>query len=373
MFSLKCFKAIYGTIVGLILGIVLFLNNENFAEMTSSKQTLLYVLVVVLSIYISFILHEIIMAIGSLIFSLAGGYKFFSFRITKFIWFKTNGKIQLTKTRPEKGGANCILFPPDMKNGKFPFVLHILGGPMLCLIVSIIFLPGYFIFFDSPFISAIIFTFSITGIAASLHRAVPLPLGTFGTPAYIAITLSKSKAAAKSFWVDLKIIELSAKGVPFKNMPSEWFIPPSDDDMKNRIAARLGVYACDRLVDEKKFEEAYSLINHMLEIDSAIEFEYRSFLTCDKIFLEAIGENRREIIDGILTEEQKTFMLGNKEHHSVLRTLYVLALIDNDIKGAQTIRDAFEKNASESPFPVFFDIDRELMNIAQDKLQFGSK
>jgi len=84
------------------------------------------------------------------------------------------------------------------------------------------------------------------------------------------------------------------------------------------------------------------------------------------MFIEMTGENRKEIVDLMLTKEQKTFMKQMKNFPSVLRTEYVYALLcENDTAKAEKIRKQFENIAKTYPYPNDIQAERELMEIAE--------
>ena len=149
-------------------------------------------------------------------------------------------------------------------------------------------------------------------------------------------------------------------------MPAEWFAVPTDDAMKNSMVATRCVFACNRLMDEEKFEEADALMAHLLEIESGIVGLHHDLLICDRIYVELIRENRSEVIESMLTKEQKQFMKAMKRFPSVLRTQYALALLwEKDAAKAETIKGDFEKAVKSYPYPQEIDSERELMRIAE--------
>lgn len=61
-------------------------------------------------------------------------------------------------------------------------------------------------------------------------------------------------------------------------MPEEWFTVPSDEAMKNSMAAAVGVFACNRLMDAQYFAKADAVMRHLLEIDSGIIGLHRNLM-----------------------------------------------------------------------------------------------
>ena len=177
----------------------------------------------------------------------------------------------------------------------------------------------------------------------------------------------RSKEAVRAFWVQMKANEAVSKGIRLKEMPEGWFVMPDDEAMRNSIMASLGVLACNRLVDEHRFEEADTLTGHLLSIDSGIAGLYRSLMICDRIFIELIGGNRADVLAEMLTKDQKKFMKAMKQFPSVIRTEYAYALLaEKDAARALEFEQQFECCAAGYPYPNDIEAERELMLIARE-------
>ena len=131
------------------------------------------------------------------------------------------------------------------------------------------------------------------------------------------------------------------------------------------MVAAQGVFATNRLMDQQKFEEADRLNAHLLEIDSGIIGLHRSLIICDRVYCELIRDNRKEVLDSMLTKEQQKFMKAMKKFPSVIRTEYAYALLGlKDKAKADAVRALFEKVAKTYPYPSDVQSERELMDIA---------
>jgi len=136
------------------------------------------------------------------------------------------------------------------------------------------------------------------------------------------------------------------------------------------MVATSGVFTANRLLDEQKFAEAAECISHLLEIESGIAGIYRNLIICDRIFIELIGENRREAVGRLLTKEQKKFMKQMRNFLTVLRTEYALALLyEEDIEKAEKIKAEFEKRCKTHPYKPDIESEKELINIADEKFK----
>lgn len=355
-------------LIGAICGVVMISYLDKSTADTPLYQELLSFVGLFLGMYVALFFHMIVHEAGHLVFGLLTGYEFSSFRIASFMWLKENGKLKLKRLSIVGTGGQCLMTPPDMKDGKIPLVLYNLGGSFINIILGTLFLVGYLLCSDIPFLSPLLLIFAIVGFMAAMMNGIPMRMGTVDNDGYNAFALSKNKEAVEAFWVQLKVNEQCSKGVRLKDMPAEWFAVPTDEAMKNSMVATRGVLTCNRLMDEERFEEADALMAHLLEIESGIVGLHHDLLMCDRIYVELIGENRRESIQNMLTKEQKKFMKAMKRFPSVLRTEYALALLfENDTVKTEKVQKEFDKIAKTYPYPHEIDSERDLMIIANNK------
>lgn len=353
-------------LIGIFCGIIMALYIDKSSADTTTFQEIISFAVLFISLYAALLFHIIIHEAGHLVFGLMTGYKFSSFRIASFMWLKESGRIKLKRVSIAGTAGQCLMAPPDMKDGRLPIVLYNLGGSFFNLITGILFLSLFLFITDIPLLSPILLIFAIIGFMTAMINGIPMRMGTVDNDGYNAFSLSKNKEAVEAFWMQLKVVEQTSKGIRLKDMPAEWFDIPTDDSMKNSMVATRCVFACNRLMDEEKFEEADALMAHLLEIESGIVGLHHDLLICDRIYVELIRENRSDIIEGMLTKEQKQFMKAMKRFPSVLRTQYALALLwEKDVSRAETIKHDFEKAVKSYPYPHEIEAERDLMLIAE--------
>lgn len=317
-----------------------------------------------LAVFVQVVVHEA----GHFMFGLLSGYQFNSFRVFSFMWIKEDDKIRFRRLSIAGTGGQCLMIPPDMTDGKIPVILYNLGGPLMNMIAGTVFLGLYFVCSDIPFLAAILFLFSVIGFAFAIVNGVPMRAGGLDNDGYNAFSLTRNIEAMRSFWVQMKVNEQISKGIRPKDMPDEWFVVPPDEAMKNSMVAVMAVFACNRLIDAGRFEEAEKLMAHMLEIDSGITGIHYNLIVCDRIYIELITGNRKDILDGMLDKEQKKFWKRMKNFPSVLRTEYAYALLyEKNVEKSNKVREQFEKWARCYPYPGDVQSERELMAIADQK------
>lgn len=342
---------------------------DSVLETGKSPQELLFftggiLICFIIACYLQIIIHEA----GHLIFGLLSGYRFSSFRIGSFIWLKEGEKLTCKRLSIAGTGGQCLMIPPNMKDGKIPVVLYNLGGSIMNVIAAIISILLFFACKGMPFLSLFWLLMAGTGMAFALINGIPMHVGMVDNDGYNALSLGKSEEALRSFWIQMKANSEIAKGVRVKDMPKEWFAVPSYEGMQNSIVAVMGVFACNRLMDEHQFEEAAELMKHLLSMETAINGLHKGIMKCDLIYCELIGENRQEVIEELLDKEEEAFMKSMKSFISVLRTRYAYALLfEKDEEKADKWKAQFEKCAAKYPYACDVEAERELMVIAEER------
>ena len=332
----------------------------------STGEYLLSLAGILLALYLAIFLQIILHELGHLIFGMMTGYQFSSFRIGSFMWVKQDEVIKLRRLSIAGTGGQCLMAPPDMKDGKIPYVLYNLGGSIVNILSAAVFMGLFFLSREFQFTSALFLIISMIGTFFALTNGIPLQLGTVNNDGHNALSLGKNSEAMRAFWIQLKVSELNTKGVRIKDMPEEWFAMPSPQSMKNSLVSVIGVFICNRLMDAMEFKIADQTMEELLKMDTGMVGLHRSLLMVDRIYCELVSENRQEILDEMLDRNQKKLMKAMKNYPSILRTEYAYALLSQkDSLKADKIKAAFEKIAASYPYPQEIGSERELMAFAE--------
>ncbi|MBQ6569047.1 MAG: hypothetical protein IJL87_02180, partial [Clostridia bacterium] len=169
-------------------------------------------------------------------------------------------------------------------------------------------------------------------------------------------------------WVQLKCAQLSSQGVRLKDMPGEWMTVPDDEQMKNSIIAVKAVFACNRLLDMHKIEEAAQLITRIVSDDDyAVCGLHRGMLIGDLVYCsDMLGKSTpRE-----LTQDKMYITVSKKmkQFLSVIRTNYAHALLwEKNEQKADKILEEFEKITKNYPYSSDIESERELIALAKEK------
>ena len=359
---------IFSLLIGGVCGISLVTVLSSFKD-KPLFESWLFLALMLIWMYASIFLQVIIHEAGHLIFGLMTGYKYLSFRVASLIWVKDNGKLRLKRLSIAGTGGQCLMTPPEAADGKPPFALYNMGGVIINIVSGLLFLGLYLLCKDIMYLSSMLLILSIIGFAFALLNGVPLKLKMLNNDGSNTLMFKKDPKSIHAFYTQLRIAEQTSLGVRLKDMPEEWFIAPAAEEMKDIMSASLGMYAYGRLMDNLLFDEAKQAMDKLLEVD-ALAGLHRHLLTCDKIFYELIGENRKEVLEQMLDKKQKQFMKAMKSYLTVLRTEYAYALLaDKDPAKAEKILAKFNKISKTYPYPSDIESERELLDITKAKAE----
>ncbi len=321
-------------------------------------------------LFIAIILNVIIHEAGHLVCGLLSGYEFSSFRIFNFMIVKEDGRLKTKRFSLAGTGGQCLLVPPEMQNGEYPVVLYNLGGALADLMTALIMFMLSLVL-PMPWLSAILRIIAANSLVSAIINGIPMRSAMITNDGYNAWSLRKDDDARKALWLQLKINDKAIKGYCLKEMPDEWFVLPSDEGMQNPLIAATGVFCCNRMMEQHRFAEADKQMRHYISSDVLIGI-YKCLAVCDCIYCEIIGENRRQVIEELLTKEQKKLMKSMKQSISVVRTEYLIArIIEMDEKKADKLMRVFEKTSKNYPFPQDIETERELISLAIEATKDG--
>lgn len=315
--------------------------------------------------YLQLILHEA----GHYVFGTWSGYQFTSFRIGSFLWIKEGDTLKCKRLFVAGTGGQCLMAPPDLVDGKMPYTLYNLGGCFMNLLVSLLCFGLYQRTEPGTVLSLGLMMTAVVGVGIALLNGIPLRVGQVGNDGYNTRALRGNPQALRCFWIQMKINQQMAQGVRLKDMPEEWFVLPEEHQMEENImVAAIGVFACNRLLDQHRLVEAQALLDRMLEMDSAMAELHRNLLICDRVYCEVMGQNRASVLRQLDTKEKQKFRRAMRRFPGVIRTEYAVALLaQKDEKKAQAVMEWFERCGKTYPYPADFQSERELMELAQER------
>lgn len=319
--------------IGAVCGILF--SNTVFSGEYAISDVAIILLGIILEFYIAIIIHEA----GHLIFGLATGYGFLSFRVGSFMWIKQDGKIRFKRFSLAGTGGQCIMTPPEVKNGKIKTTLYNLGGVILNLALTLIFGAFYFLLFSTPIFSEIFLFGALASFVMALSNGIPLDMGGISNDGMNAILL-RSGAANESFRKQLLINSAISEGKSIGDIPVEYFEIPEGGDMGNAMVATIAVFNCNREMGIGNLDESLYKMEILLNSPAGIIDLHRKLLINDCIFIHLL-KGRTDSAKALLGTEQKKLMKSMRNYPAILRTQYAIASVMD--KNAEMAEKAKQK------------------------------
>lgn len=318
--------------------------------------------IALVGLYIAFFLQIILHEGGHLVFGLLTGYRFVSFNVCGFIWHKgPDGKLRMGRIQLAGAGGQCLMAPPDYNGGKFPFVLYNLGGVLVNLITAVLFgLLAWLI--PVTWLRLLMAMQVVIGVAFAMMNGLPVPLATIQNDGKNILCIRKDASARRAFWAQMSIAAEMAERVRLKSMPDEWFASYPEEAMDNPIVTAVAVMNTSRLMDALDFDAAEKEIRALLAREKGVLGLYKATMSCDGAVCELIAGRPADLTESLSTKENQQIFKAMKDHPTMLRTQYALALLkEQDAAKAEKLLADFEKAAKRHPYPQEVDGEREIL------------
>ncbi|NLJ97781.1 MAG: hypothetical protein GX320_00705 [Tissierellia bacterium] len=310
-------------IVGGIIGMISAKYFDDFAGIDiysgDIPVDIFYVSIIVLVFFTANLIHIIIHEAGHLIFGLMTGYSFISFRIGSFTIIEEDGKLKIKRFNLPGTAGQCLMMPPESKDGEYPFVIYNLGGVIMNLVLAIM---AIWISISIERIvfpwNGLLFAFGAVGIFVGVTNGVPMKIGGISNDGHNILSMLKDEDARKSFHLQLRINGLLSGGIRIKDMPLDTFKLKEDADLSSPLNTAIGLMEYNWYLDNMDLEEARRCIDSFKPyLDKVIPL-YRNEINCERMFLDLVGDCDKDFIDNIYDKDLKNYvkrakyMIGKK-------------------------------------------------------------
>ena len=315
-----------------------------------------------LLLYLVFFLHIIIHEAGHLVFGLLSGYRFSSYRIGGLMLLRRDGKLRLCRMSLAGTGGQCLMIPPEERDGRIPVLLYNLGGSLMNLAAALVFLILWIPLRESSYVAAALMLLVIIGVMQAAINGIPMRLGMVDNDGYNAFAIRKDLASMRAFRQQLLVNAAVTEGMRLSEMPAEYFALPENADLQNSMVATVAVFACNRLMDEGRYAEADAEMQNLLAADTGMVDLHRYLLLCDRILCALLDRRGREAQALWEDKGMQNFLKQMRRFPTVIRTVYAVARLGTgDGRAAERAAADFEKCARRYPYPGDLAAERELM------------
>ena len=351
---------ILGALIGLFLAVFIIKSLSPYIESESGFLFILKIYALIGAVFFFYLVHIIIHEAGHLIFGILTGYTFVSFRIASITLIKENNKFKIKKFSIPGTAGQCLMMPPELKDGKYPFIIYNLGGGLMNLLISFASILLIIITENRVSTLNLILTLeSIAGIIAGLTNIIPLKVGGVANDCYNILSMLKDEYARYGFYAQLKTYALLTKGYRMKDIPFKDIECKEGVDLSNPLVASLKLLEHSWYLDKIDFDNA-ELCLKAFDSNTDLIPIIRCEINCEKIFLELTGDFDKDVVDKLYDDSLKKYIKASKFSISKKRFLMAYeAFYEKDLDKA--LKYFKEGEALALKYPVKGEAEMELM------------
>ena len=288
-------------------------------------------LLVIPAYLVQVVLHEM----GHMAAALLSGYRFVSIGVFGVMLVRRRGKLRFAPLRTPGVLGQCVMAPPPMKNGRYPFVFYYLGGVIANLLGAAV---AFLCLRRVEFSAWWLFVLAINLISV-LENGLPIT-GLLRNDGANALFLLRNEQERLALYDGMKITEGLADGTRLRDMPAEWCACPEGQE------GERGRLRMSWLMDRGEYEAAR---------DWAATLPNGSWTP----YIRAIVEIRQRSLALLTGHEPEEMSQGARNHMRTAGKMlgtrcaaYVFALLEEgDEAKAATIRADFDREAARHAYP----------------------
>ena len=314
-----------------------------------------YILVLIISFYLSLVLHTFFHELGHMVCAKIRGWKFISFMLFGIVFTKKDKGFSFSRYKIPGALGQCLMIPPEEGDTDFGIALYNAGGVvmnfLLLLTAIVAFIlekdvyPGYIILF--------LVTFICVGAFMMFINAIPLKISGLPNDGMNIVSLGKDKFSSEIFLCSMRAVAAMQKGCRISEFLDRYITENVKIDYSNTIHVMALSFDYSRALDLKDFDKASSLmygINaHLYLLPKICRLEFGM----ENVFLSLVRGCSETEIDKLLDDETKKYIEGVASlRPSGLRVRYAIALLyEKDMEKAERIYGLFQKLYSKYYLP----------------------
>lgn len=348
--------AIVSILIGATCGVLCAKFGVHFLPDENGIGDVIFVVAsLVAAVYLHIILHEG----GHLVCGLLSGYQFVSFRVGNMMLLKRKGTYCLKKFNIPGTGGQCLLDPPEPVDGQYPVKLYNLGGGLANFFFSALAMA---VLLGEPhrLVATFCVVFVIIGIVLGLTNLIPLKVSGIANDGYNILSLDKDPVGRKAFWQQMRVNRLQSDGIRLKDMDEDLFDVATSDVEGNPLIDQIKFFWMQRLIDEKRFEEARDFGRKLIHAKDSIPI-FKLMIGVELLYLELIGSCDAGVVKTLYSKDIKKWMKSVKGYPSTHRVLYAYATrFAHDEKMAAKAAADFAKTCKTYPMAGEIETEKEL-------------
>ena len=163
-----------------------------------------------------------------------------------------------------------VYIPAESKGNKMPTVAYNLGGFILGIIFAILFGILAFALHDYILLYMLLTVLCVTNLAIALTNGIPMRVGLIDNDGRNTVSLIKNPKAAYALRIQLLSNAENSRGVALSDMPNEWFVMPSDDELVDSLMHSQAYLCFSRYFERGEYDKAKEIAIRLLALDNLL-------------------------------------------------------------------------------------------------------
>lgn len=326
-----------------------------------------YMLILILSIIISFIFATFIHEFGHFVCGKLSGYKFISFRLFNlFIYKDKDNKLNIKFTKkPGRILGQCLLYYPNEDNNQ-PYKLYNYGG-VIFNILSAIILIIISILIKNQLISHVLLMISIINIFMYFNNGIDFDKNIINDKKNIN-TLNKNPLGIKYFNQQLSLIKSLNDNIQYKDLNFDFETQNILNIYEIPFSYSNYLFYYFSLLENKKLEEAEKLLGNIYsnytKLTDPVKLTIYMLYFSHLVLISKKYDIARNIYLTLDKKHKNIYLLRN----SIINTLYNISfsiLSKRHISYINTSIKIFKKQLDKEPYnsdKIIYNYYLELIN-----------
>ena len=338
--------------------------NENYLELGIN------VVGIIIIIIVSYFLHIVLHEFGHLVGGTISNYSLISFRIFSFVLTKENKKLSVKKYSVPNTVGECVMMPPEVKNGKYPYKLYRVGGIAMNIITSILALVlvfGVSAFSKFP-LNMLGVIFATVGFVTAIYNGLPVMIGGVPNDGYLLLHMTESVEARLAVHSQLLIHAFLSKGGSYSEVPYEQFCINKSGEIKNYLVANIKLEEYKWHLEHLDFTQAAKCLEATNQYFNSLPKVYQYEINSEKLFVEIMCENNKDIVDKLYGSDVERFI---SEFQNILTRNRIMmayeAGVKKDVRAAHKHYMQLKNNVKVYPIKGAADLELTLADYVYER------
>lgn len=243
---------------------------------------MLFFIVYIFFLILAIPLHEA----GHLVFGLLSGYRFLSYRVFSFLWYKDGDKVSFQISKSSLAVGQCLLTPPENESD-FKFILYNLGGGLANLLVAGVSLAIFLLADPGKVLLNVLVSILVANGVMGLMNLLPMKLSVpnDGMNVWAA---TRSKAATHGLYLMFRLNSDTMGGKRYSDYEESFFATDDKPDGSNYMAAYPLMCKAAWLYDIGKYKDSMDVYDD-LDVEKLQPY-YRKSVYADYVYYYSAHE-----------------------------------------------------------------------------------